>query len=276
MKKSYFYLMENEEEAIRLEMKTDPEAVKKQAVWCGVKPGLRVLDAGCGPGITTSILHKMIQPGGEIIGLDYSEERIDYAIEYYGNNTGIDFYIHDLREPINEFGQFDLIWVRFVLEYHRIGSLDIVKNLHDCIKPGGYLCLLDLDHNCLSHYDMPQEIVHIFNKLSERLDQEYNFDTYAGRKLYSYLYDYKFEDIEVDVLAHHLIYGNNLGDGDIYNWMKKLEVVAEFLDDVFESYPGGYKAFSRDFKSFFFDSRRFIYTPLIIGKGRKPNLNDTR
>ena len=48
------YLMENLEEAIRLEMKTDPEAVRKQALWCGLKPGMRVLDAGCGPGMITS------------------------------------------------------------------------------------------------------------------------------------------------------------------------------------------------------------------------------
>ena len=40
------YLMESPEEAVRLEMKTEPGAVRKQAQWCGVKPGLRVLDVG--------------------------------------------------------------------------------------------------------------------------------------------------------------------------------------------------------------------------------------
>jgi ubiquinone/menaquinone biosynthesis C-methylase UbiE len=61
------YLMENSEESVRLEMKTDTETVRRQAEWCGIKPGMRVLDVGCGPGITTSILHEMIQPGGSII-----------------------------------------------------------------------------------------------------------------------------------------------------------------------------------------------------------------
>ena len=37
-------------EAIRLEVKTDPQALQRQALWCGVKPGMRVLDAGCGAG----------------------------------------------------------------------------------------------------------------------------------------------------------------------------------------------------------------------------------
>ncbi|MBN2515108.1 MAG: class I SAM-dependent methyltransferase [Deltaproteobacteria bacterium] len=270
MEESCFYLMENEEEAIRLEMKTDPEAVKAQAQWCGVKPGLRVLDAGCGPGITTSILRNMIQPGGEIIGLDYSDKRIDYATKYYGNKPGIDFYFHDLREPIKEFGQFDLIWVRFVLEYHRIGSLDILKNLRDCLNPGGYLCLLDLDYNCLSHYGLPANIEIFLPKLMNELDEHFNFDTYAGRKLYSYLYDYGFEDIQLNLMAHHLIYGSNINDGDIFNWMKKVEMAAKWLGHLFEDYSGGHDAFFNEFKEFFMNPRRFTYTPLIIGTGRKP------
>jgi SAM-dependent methyltransferase len=56
MQQAQPYLMESEEEAVRLDLKTDPDAVRKQALWCGVKAGLRVLDAGCGPGKTTSIL----------------------------------------------------------------------------------------------------------------------------------------------------------------------------------------------------------------------------
>lgn len=275
MKKSHFYIMENEEETMRLETKTNPEAVKKQAAWCGMRPGLRVLDAGCGPGITTSIIHEMIQPGGTIIGLDYSEKRIDYATEHYGNENGIDFYIHDLREPIKDFGQFDLIWIRFVLEHYRVGSLEIVKNLHDCLKPGGYLCLLDLDYNNLGHYELPINIQVILPRLLNELDKRYNFDTYAGRKLYSYLYDCGYEDIQLNLMAHHLIYGNNINEGDIFNWMKKVEIAAGLLGHAFESYPGGHDSFIDDFKEFFFNPRRFTYTPLILCKGQKPDLNET-
>ena len=37
------YLMENADEEARLELKTDPENLEKQAIWCGIKPGMRVL-----------------------------------------------------------------------------------------------------------------------------------------------------------------------------------------------------------------------------------------
>ena len=178
MNQTNSYLMENKEEIIRLEIKTDPEEVRKQALLCGMKPGIRVLDAGCGSGKATSILNELIQPGGEILGVDYSEERILYAKQHYGKQQGIDFQIRDLTLPLDNLGQFDLIWVRFFLEYFRKESSDIVRNLATCLKPGGYLCLLDLDHYCLSHYELPPNMEKILFKLVSIFEQEYNFDPY--------------------------------------------------------------------------------------------------
>ena len=270
MRQKHPYLMENEEESIRLDVKTDPDAVRKQALWCDVKSGLRVLDAGCGPGKTTSILHAMVEPKGSIVGVDYSPERIAYAKKFYGGRPGIDFELHDLREPLQNMGMFDIIWVRFVLEYHREESLDIVRNLRALLKPGGCLCLIDLDYNCLSHYEMPAPMDALLPKLMAYLDEKYNFDTYAGRKLYSYLYDEGYEDVQVELMAHHLIYGE-AREADIFNWLKKVEVSAGKLESLFSNYPGGAPAFAADFKKFFLDPRRFTYTPLIMCKGTRPH-----
>ena len=263
------YLMENLEEAIRLEMKTDPEAVRKQALWCGLKPGLRVLDVGCGPGKITSILHEMIQPDGTILGIDYSEERIHYAKQHYGHVLGIDFQVQDLMEPLDSVGLFDLIWVRFFLEYYRAESPDIIRRLTSCLKPGGYLCLLDLDHNCLNHYELPIKIEEILFQAMNMVEQEYNFDPYAGRKLYAYLYDLGYRDIQLNLLAHHLIYGK-IRDEDLFNWIKKVEIASMKTKELFKNYPGGHNAFFADFTTFFLDPRRFTYTPLILCKGKKP------
>ena len=88
------YIMENEEEAYRLEKKTDPEDLRRQARWCGIRPGQRLLDLGCGPGKTTAILYDLIQPGGSIVGLDASPERIAHAKKCYGDKAG-----HGIRRP---------------------------------------------------------------------------------------------------------------------------------------------------------------------------------
>jgi SAM-dependent methyltransferase len=263
------YLMENLEEAFRLEIKTDPGVIRKQARWCGLKPGLRVLDVGCGPGKVTSILYEMIQPGGSILGMDYSEERIRHAKEHYGQKDGINFQVHDPRKPLKNIGLFDLVWVRFFLEYNRAEGPEITKNLTECLKPGGHLCLMDLDHNCLNHYELPPRMEKILFELMDRLEKEFNFDPYAGRKLYSYLYDLDYQNIQLDLVAHHLFYAK-MRDEDLYNWIKKVEVASEKAKDLFDNYPGGQAAFFVDFGKFFLDPRRFTYTPLILCKGMKP------
>jgi hypothetical protein len=101
------------------------------------------------------------------------------------------------------------------------------------------------------------------------LEESYNFDAYAGRKLYSYLFDLGFEDIEVKVMGHHVIYGKSR-KVDNYNWTRKIEVTAPLLTDLFETYSGGYQQFLVDFREFFHSPRRFTYSPLILCKGRKP------
>ncbi|MBN2061523.1 MAG: methyltransferase domain-containing protein [Deltaproteobacteria bacterium] len=263
------YIMENIEEAIRLDIKTDPEAVVRQAIFCGIVPGLRVLDAGCGSGKVTSILHGMLQPCGEITGIDYSASRISYAKEHFGNKSGIEFHVHDLMSPPAALGDFDMIWVRFFLEYFRKEGFDIVKNLSSVLKPGGCMCLIDLDYNCLNHYELPSRIEKQLIKIITRLEKKHNFDPYAGRKLYSFLYDLGYKDIKIDLMAHHLLYGE-INEEVLFNWSKKVEIASKKTQDLFYDYPGGSEGFFMDYKNFFLDPRSFTYTPVIICKGSKP------
>ena len=264
------YLMENDEEAERLDLKTDPDAVKEQALWFGISPGARLLDVGCGPGKTTALLHDLIGPDGEAVGVDISESRIHHARSFYGERPGIDFQGRDIRLPMKDLGQFDFVWVRFVLEYYREGALDIIKNISANLKPGGCMCLLDLDHNCLSHWEMPKEMEDIVIKFMLYAQDNYNFDLYAGRKFYSHLYDLNFEDISVNLMPHHLIYGE-LKAADEFNWMKKIEIGVKKAPDILKTYPGGSEKFITDFKTFFRNPRRFTYSPLILCKGTKPS-----
>lgn len=266
---AYNYFMESDAEEKRLDIKTDPEVLKVQARWCGIGPGARVLDIGCGPGKTTALLHDLVGPDGEAVGVDLSEKRINYARETYSNRPGIKFYIKDFSLPMNEIGSFDFIWIRFVLEYYRDGAVDIIRNVSANLKPGGWLCLLDLDYNGLNQWGMQAIMEEIIVKAMRRVQNTYNFDPFIGRKLYSYLYDEGFQDIKLNLMAHHLIYGE-LNERDEFNWMKKIEIGMEKAPDIFESYPGGSRKFLNDFMTFFRDPRRFTYTPLIICRGRKP------
>jgi len=262
------YIMESEDESIRLDLKTDPAVIQEQAVWAGLKPGMRLADMGCGPGKTTFHLNTIVQPSGSAVGIDISEQRIRYARAHY-QHSEVEFCVGDIRKPFEGMGPFDFIWVRLVLEHYLSGSVDIVNNLTSVLKSGGIMCLVDLDYNCLSHYGIPPTLENTLTGVMRALQERANFDPYAGRKLYSYLYDLGYRDIMVSMSPHHLIFGQ-LDEVDEYNWRKKLEIAVKNSGYPFREYEDGYHGFRREFKRFFSNPRRFTYTPVITCRGRKP------
>jgi len=262
------YLMESDVEALRLELKTDPSIVKKQAKWAGIQNGMTIADIGCGPGITTVALLESAQPNGTVVGIDFSQERIAYANANY-KKPRINYICKDIRHPLDELGLFDFIWVRFILEYYLNNSFEIVKNLVNVLKPGGTLCLIDLDHNCLSHYGIPKRLQQTVSDIMSELQKKANFDPYAGRKLYSYLYDLEFENIKVDISAHHNIYGE-LKKSDEFNFLKKVEIGPQKINYKFKQYKNGYEEFLAESAKSFRNPRRFTYTPIIMCRGKKP------
>jgi SAM-dependent methyltransferase len=262
------YLMESDEEALRLDIKTDIDVVEKQALWAGIMPGMRVADICFGSGKTTSVLYKLVQPGGAAVGVDGSEKRVAYAKEHY-ESEGIEFKCKDILEPLDDLGMFDFVWVRFVLEYYRSESFEITKNISKLVNPGGILCLIDLDHNGLNHFGLSKRLERTLFAAMKVMEENANVDPYVGRKLYSFLYDLGYLDINVDLTAHHLIFGA-LNDIDAFNWEKKIEVISKKINLQFKEYDGGYKEFVKEFNKFFTDPRRFTYTPVILCRGRKP------
>ena len=257
------YFMESGNEAERLDVKTDRAAVVEQAKWAGATSGKRVADLGCGAGVTTSILNDCTGPNGKILGLDISPERIAYA-ETHNAAPRIDYVVGDIRTPLTAHGTFDVLFVRFVLEYYRHEAEAIVRNIYESLAPGGTICLMDLDYNCLSHYGIDAEIETELRGLIETLERSFDFDPYVGRKLYSFLYDLGCEDIEVKMSAHHLIYGG-LDPADRFNWRCKVEAAKPLMAS-----EAAHQAFQEGFLRFFEDPRRFTYTPLIMCKGKKP------
>ena len=266
--RAYQYLMESEQEALRLDLKTDRATLENQARWAGIRKGMHVADIGCGAGKTSFFLKKLVGPEGTVVGVDSSELRIKEAINNF-SGEGVDYICRDVRDSLDDLGGFDFIWVRFLLEYYRSDSFDIVKNLTRILNPGGIICLIDLDHNCLSHFEAPEALLKSLNGLMDVLVNDKNFDPYAGRKLYSYLYDLGFEAIDMDMQAHHLFFGE-MNQANTFNWITKAEVAARQSGYDFSEFNGGFDEFYDVFKQFFFDPRRFTYTPVISCRGQKP------
>ena len=102
--------MESEVEAIRLEKKTNRKAVEQQAIWAGLKPGMSIADLGCGPGVTTDILHEITSPTGKAVGIDFSKKRIAKANANY-KKKNLTFLCCDIRDPLDNLGLFDFVFI---------------------------------------------------------------------------------------------------------------------------------------------------------------------
>ena len=259
------YLMENGDEANRLEIKTDIEKITAQARWAGIQPGMRIADVGCGPGKISALLHRLAGPDGTVVGIDSSADRIDHAKARHAG-PGISFQCRNMMDPLDDLGAFDFVWIRFVLEYYRSRAFDIVRNISRLVKPGGILCLVDLDHNCLNQYGIPSRMKRTVDAIMAKLERDADFDPHMGIKLYSMLYDLDFRSIDVTMEAHHLIFGD-LDHVQDYDWTRKVEVAAQNCGYAFEEYDDGYAGFYSEFKSSLADPRRFIYTPVICCRG---------
>ncbi|GKT63322.1 trans-aconitate 2-methyltransferase [Colletotrichum tofieldiae] len=75
-----------------------------------VAPGERVLDVGCGPGNLTAHIADLVGPGGRVIGIDPSHERIALARE----RTRPNLEFHEGRaEDLSRFAaaSFDVVYV---------------------------------------------------------------------------------------------------------------------------------------------------------------------
>lgn len=258
--------MEHNGEIERLETKTDENTISRLATWAGLKPGMEVADVGCGIGKTTAVLQALVGANGRAVGIDASEKRIEYAREKYPQP---DYCIADVCDHVDTIGQFDFIWSRFLLEYHKSRAFTIVQNLHGMLKPGGILCLGDLDYNCMTHYDLEQDLQAALFGSIRYLEEYMDFDPYAGRKLYSYLYDLEYEDIHISMEPHHLFYGE-ISKTDEHNWTKKIDVALSKINYSFPELKGGFEEFRKRMLAFMQDPRRFTYTPIIFCRGVKP------
>jgi hypothetical protein len=102
----------------------------------------------------------------------------------------------------------------------------------------------------------------------KELEEKTDFDAYTGRKLYSYIYDLGFENIDVRIENYRVTFGK-ADELELFNMLKKIEVVPEKIKFEFKDYQGGYAEFCQETLAFLSDPRRFAYTPLILCRGSK-------
>ena len=108
----------------------------------GLKPGMHVLEIGCGYAHSAIWLAKQVAPnGGSVTAIDFSEETLDIARQNAKNAgvTNIDFICFDIsnisqlktKTPIN------FIYGRWVIEFCKSSPDQVLQDLYSLLTPGG-------------------------------------------------------------------------------------------------------------------------------------------
>lgn len=122
-------------------------ATKSVLERAGIAPGMRCLDAGCGPGEVMRLMAQYVGPAGMVVGLDTDANIGAEAIaDLNGAGFGQCRFIHtDLFrvEQIDE-APFDLVFARLLL-FHLKNPAEALRGLYGWLKPGGRIVIQDYD-----------------------------------------------------------------------------------------------------------------------------------
>ena len=120
----------------------------------GLRPGMRVLDLGCGGGDVSLLAAEIVGAGGSVLGIDRETAAIERAAARAPAN--VEFRVLDLADLSSGFGSFDAVVMRRVLMYQP-DAIAMLRRAREVAASGGLLILQEHDATGmpLVHPDWP-------------------------------------------------------------------------------------------------------------------------
>ncbi len=196
-----------------------------------IKPGMKVLDAGCGPGTITFGLAELAAPG-EAIGIDLEPSMIEQAYRLAQARTisNVSFEIASISKLPYEDGTFDAVFTSSVLE-HLSDPLQAVHELFRVTKSGGICEVVSTDWGD-PMISPPDESVSQFFELFERGFNQYGASLNRGRHLRIMMRQAGFEVIDFAAM-----FGNNATPegvrvmiGRLVEWINNVPLFQNAID----------------------------------------------
>lgn len=109
-----------------------------------VKPGMTVVDTGCGTGFFTLAMARMVGESGKVIAVDLQAEALVH-VEKKAEMAGLNRTIETWKCEADDIGK--LPQVDFALSFymaHEVPDIDsFFSRMAQCVKPGGALLLVE-------------------------------------------------------------------------------------------------------------------------------------
>lgn len=159
-----------------------------------LKPGMRLLDCGCGMGALTSSLAEYLSPG-EVVGIDRDTSQVEAARAWAAEKgvRNVHFETGDIQHIFYPDASFDAAFAYTVLE-HVKDPLSILREMRRVLKPGGVVGIYDPDYGCMLQTPstpLLEELRSFMLRFSEE-----NASPYYARHLRSYLLEAGFARTE--------------------------------------------------------------------------------
>jgi SAM-dependent methyltransferase len=158
------------------------EGTRRLLLDAGLRRGMLAADLGCGVGMVTGLLSKLVGPEGHVVGIDASAAQLAHARgQMYGCCRNIRFVEASALDTGLPPESFDLVYCRFLL-IHLPEPERALAEMRALLKPGGILVCEDGD--LTSAGSEPPSVFDAFAELWGRLGPRRGVDYTLGRRLF--------------------------------------------------------------------------------------------
>lgn len=164
----------------------------------GLSDGQEVLDLACGPGVISRLIAE-IHPNSRVTAMDLNGDLLE-AARSEAAAAGLEriaFVQGDVYDPPLEAGQFDFIYARLLFQ-HLEDPLRALKAVRSLLKPGGRLCIMDIDDDWLTFVPEPEGFA-AFTAAAAVAQAQRGGNRHIGRQLGPLLEAAGFADVAVHV-----------------------------------------------------------------------------